>query len=103
MRITNGVKLTTMIVALVVGSIVASIAVVSSVIYINLHARSVSASFDQQVANIGVAVTLLERRISGAMLNWRASSSRSTSSHTAALSGSIGAPCGPRYHGRRRL
>lgn len=72
MRITNGVKLTTMIVALVVGSIVASIAVVSSVIYINLHARSVSASFDQQVANIGVAVTLLERRISGAMLNWRA-------------------------------
>lgn len=62
--------MTTSILALVLGSIVCSIAAVSGAIYFNLHAQSVAQSVEQQTTNIGIAATILERRLSGSVLTW---------------------------------
>jgi len=70
MRFFGNVKMTAVIAALVLCSIVISIAAVSGVLYMNLHARSIKTSQAQQQANVGVAATILERRISGSVLNW---------------------------------
>ncbi|WP_299733118.1 methyl-accepting chemotaxis protein [Devosia sp.] len=62
--------MTVAIAALVQCAILGSIAVVSTVIYLNLHDQSIQSSKVQQNANIGVAATILERRLSGSVLNW---------------------------------
>ncbi|MFC0008919.1 methyl-accepting chemotaxis protein [Devosia nitrariae] len=62
--------MTTAIAALVLISIIASIAAVSTTLYINLHASSVESSRNQQAINVQVASTILERRISGSVLSW---------------------------------
>ncbi|WEK04436.1 MAG: methyl-accepting chemotaxis protein [Candidatus Devosia phytovorans] len=62
--------MTTAIAALVLVSIIGSIAAVSGAIYINLHAGSMEDSKLQQDTNLAVAATILERRISGSVLNW---------------------------------
>ena len=69
-RFFGNVKMTAAIAALVLCSIVGSIAVVSTAIYLNLHQQSIQTSEVQQSANIGVAATILERRLSGSVLNW---------------------------------
>ncbi|MEO9299431.1 methyl-accepting chemotaxis protein [Devosia alba] len=69
-QIFGNIKMTTTIAALVIISIIGSIAVVSSTIYFNLHAQSIIDSESQQDANLAVAATILERRISGSVLNW---------------------------------
>jgi methyl-accepting chemotaxis protein len=70
MRFFGNVKMTAAIAALVLCSIIGSIAVVSGVIYMNLHARSIETSKSQQETNVAVAATILERRISGSVMNW---------------------------------
>ena len=69
-RMLGNIRMTTMIAALVLVSIIGSIAVVSGVIYMNLRDRSVADSHVQQATNLGVAATILERRISGSVLQW---------------------------------
>ena len=69
-RIFGNIRMTTAIAALVMFGIVGSIAAVSGAIYMNLHAQSIANSQLQQSANLGVAATILERRISGSVLNW---------------------------------
>ncbi|MDB5535281.1 MAG: hypothetical protein JWQ65_156 [Devosia sp.] len=69
-RFFGNVKMTVAIAALVQCAILGSIAVVSTVIYLNLHDQSIQSSKVQQNANIGVAATILERRLSGSVLNW---------------------------------
>jgi len=69
-QIFGNIKMTTAIATLVITSIIGSIAVVSGAIYLNLHAQSVVDSELQQDANLAVAATILERRISGSVLNW---------------------------------
>ena len=69
-RFFGNVKMTVAIAALVQCAILGSIAVVSVAIYLNLHAESIQSSKVQQNANIGVAATILERRLSGSVLNW---------------------------------
>ncbi|MET3899158.1 methyl-accepting chemotaxis protein [Devosia sp. UYZn731] len=69
-RFFGNVKMTVAIAALVQCAILGSIAVVSTVIYLNLHEQSIQSSKVQQNANIGVAATILERRLSGSVLNW---------------------------------
>jgi methyl-accepting chemotaxis protein len=69
-RILGNIRMTTMIAALVVVSIIGSIAAVSSAIYMNLRSQSIAGSQVQQQTNVGVAATILERRISGSVLNW---------------------------------
>jgi len=69
-RFFGNVKMTAVIAALVLCSIIISIAVVSGVLYVNLHDRSIQTSQAQQQANLGVAATILERRISGSVLSW---------------------------------
>ena len=69
-QIFGNIKMTTAIAALVITSIIGSIAVVSGAIYLNLHAQSVVDSELQQDSNLAVASTILERRISGSVLNW---------------------------------
>src|SRR5690606_36904790 len=54
----------------VLASIIGSIAVVSASIYVNLHGQAMADSRVQQETNLGVAATILERRISGSVLNW---------------------------------
>ncbi len=66
----GNIKMTTAIAALVLVSIIGSIAAVSGAIYLNLHAQSVIDSEAQQETNLAVAATILERRISGSVLNW---------------------------------
>jgi methyl-accepting chemotaxis protein len=66
----GNIKMTTTIAALVITGIIGSIAVVSGAIYLNLHSRSVAESRVQQETNLAVAATILERRISGSLLNW---------------------------------
>jgi len=66
----GNIKMTTAIAALVLVAIVGSIATVSGAIYVNLHDQSIADSRMQQDANLGVASTILERRISGSVLNW---------------------------------
>ncbi|MHA6300220.1 methyl-accepting chemotaxis protein [Devosia sp. CAU 1758] len=62
--------MTTSILVLVMLSIIGSIAAVSCAIYLNLHSQSMSDSRIQQETNLGVAATILERRISGSVLTW---------------------------------
>ncbi|MBB4053423.1 methyl-accepting chemotaxis protein [Devosia subaequoris] len=62
--------MTTTIMVLVMLSIIGSIAAVSTAIYLNLHAQSMADSEVQQETNLGVAATILERRISGSVLTW---------------------------------
>src|SRR5690606_10829494 len=54
----------------VLASIIGSIAVVSASIYVNLHGQAMADSRVQQETNLGVAATILERRISGSVLTW---------------------------------
>ena len=61
----GNIRMTTAIAALVLVSIIGSIAAVSGAIYMNLHARSMADSTVQQGTNLAVAATILERRISG--------------------------------------
>lgn len=63
-------RMTTAIATLVVLSIVGSIAAVSATLYVALYSEAVAFSRDQQVANIKVAATVLERRIAGSTLKW---------------------------------
>ncbi|GLQ54245.1 hypothetical protein GCM10010862_15040 [Devosia nitrariae] len=69
-RFFGNIRMTTAIAALVLISIIASIAAVSTTLYINLHASSVESSRNQQAINVQVASTILERRISGSVLSW---------------------------------
>ncbi|MDB5473632.1 MAG: hypothetical protein JWP99_935, partial [Devosia sp.] len=69
-RMLGNIRMTTMIAGLVLISIIGSIAAVSSAIYFNLRESSISNSQVQQVNNLGVAATILERRISGSVLSW---------------------------------
>ena len=69
-QIFGNVRMTTTIAALVLVAIIGSIAAVSGTIYMNLYSQSIEASRHQQEANIGVAATILERRISGSVLTW---------------------------------
>jgi len=64
------IRMTTAIAALVIVSIIGSIAAVSTTLYVNLYAESVQESRQQQQVNVQVAATILERRISGSVLNW---------------------------------
>ena len=66
----GNIRMTTAITALVLVSIIGSIAAVSGAIYMNLHANSMADSSVQQETNLAVAATILERRISGSVLNW---------------------------------
>ena len=66
----GNIRMTTAISALVLISIIGSIAAVSGAIYMNLHASSMADSRVQQQTNLAVAATILERRISGSVLNW---------------------------------
>ncbi|UJW87772.1 Cache 3/Cache 2 fusion domain-containing protein [Devosia sp. SL43] len=62
--------MTTTIAVLVFVAIIGSIAAVSGTIYMSLYNQSVANSEAQQTNNLGVAATILERRISGSVLNW---------------------------------
>jgi len=68
--ILRGIKMTTGIAALVLLSIVGSIAAVSAVIYFNLTAETAEHERVQQVANLGAAATILEKRLTGSVLVW---------------------------------
>ncbi|ODT83685.1 MAG: hypothetical protein ABS76_01850 [Pelagibacterium sp. SCN 64-44] len=63
--------MTTTILVLVLASIIGSIAAVSASIYFTLHAQAMQDSRVQQETNLGVAATILERRISGSVLSWK--------------------------------
>jgi methyl-accepting chemotaxis protein len=69
-RFFGSVKMTTVIAALVLCSIVTAIAVVSGAIYLNLHSRSLSDTGRQQQANLRMAATILEKNINGSVLKW---------------------------------
>ena len=69
-RILGNVRMTTTILVLVLASIIGSIAAVSSFIYFSLHSQAMDDSRVQQQTNLGVAATILERRISGSVLSW---------------------------------
>ncbi len=69
-RILGNVRMTTTILVLVMTSIIGSIAAVSASIYFNLYAQAMEDSRVQQQTNLGVAATILERRISGSVLSW---------------------------------
>jgi methyl-accepting chemotaxis protein len=69
-RFVGNVRMTTAIAVLVLVSIIGSIAAVSATLYFNLYAQSVAESRNQQRINVQVAATILERRISGSVLNW---------------------------------
>ena len=69
-QVLGNIRMTTAIAALVLIAIIGSIAAVSGTIYMSLHAQSIANSATQQTANLGVAATILERRISGSVLNW---------------------------------
>ncbi len=64
--------MTTAIALLVIASIITSIAVVSGAIYLGLHKQSVDQSKARQLTNLGVAATILEKRMSGSVVNWTA-------------------------------
>ena len=66
----GNIKMTTAIAALVLIAIIGSIAAVSGAIYLNLYSGSLTESKVQQETNLAVAATILERRISGSVLNW---------------------------------
>ena len=69
-RLLGNVRMTTTILVLVMLSIIGSIAAVSGVIYMNLHSQAMADGEVQQQTNLGVAATILERRISGSVLTW---------------------------------
>jgi len=69
-KIMGNVRMTTTILVLVMCSIIGSITAMSASIYFNLRERSLEDSRIQQETNIGVAATILERRISGSVLSW---------------------------------
>ncbi|HEY8576364.1 MAG TPA: methyl-accepting chemotaxis protein [Devosia sp.] len=66
----GNIRMTTAIAGLVFVSIIGSIGAVSGAIYLNLHSDSIADSALQQETNLAVAATILERRISGSVLNW---------------------------------
>jgi methyl-accepting chemotaxis protein len=66
----GNIRMTTTILVLVMGAIIASIGAVSASIYLNLRAQSLESSVAQQETNLGVTATILERRISGSVLEW---------------------------------
>jgi methyl-accepting chemotaxis protein len=69
-RALGNVRMTTTILVLVLASIIGSIAAVSASIYFNLYNQAMHDSRVQQQTNLGVAATILERRISGSVLSW---------------------------------
>ncbi len=69
-KVLGNIRMTTTILVLVMGAIIASIGAVSASIYFNLRAQSLESSVVQQETNLGVAATILERRISGSVLEW---------------------------------
>jgi methyl-accepting chemotaxis protein len=69
-RALGNVRMTTSILMLVMFSIIGSIAAVSGAIYLNLYNQSLADSRVEQSTNLGVAATILERRISGSVLTW---------------------------------
>ncbi len=69
-RLLGNVRMTTAILVLVLASIIGSIAAMSASIYFNLYTQSLEDSRNQQATNLGVAATILERRISGSVLTW---------------------------------
>jgi len=69
-RFLGNVRMTTTILVLVMLSIIGSIAAVSSAIYFSLHSQAMADGEVQQQTNLGVAATILERRISGSVLSW---------------------------------
>ncbi|QYO76507.1 methyl-accepting chemotaxis protein [Devosia salina] len=62
--------MTTTILVLVMLSIIGSIGAVSAAIYMSLHSQAIADGEVQQQTNLGVAATILERRISGSVLTW---------------------------------
>lgn len=66
----RSMKMTSAIAALVLCSIICSIAAVSAAIYLNLHQRSIADAAGQQEANVGIAATILASRISGSTVTW---------------------------------
>ncbi|WP_224703911.1 methyl-accepting chemotaxis protein [Devosia aquimaris] len=74
MRATSGfwgnIKLTTAIAGLVLGGIMVTIIAYSVSGYLDLRRQAIRQSVDQQVANLQVAGTILEKRLSGAVLTW---------------------------------
>lgn len=62
------IKMTTVIMSVVVGTMLASILVVSAALYVNLRSQSVAAGRAQQHGNVGVAATILET--AGSSLRW---------------------------------
>jgi len=69
-RFLGNIRMTTTILVLVMTAIIGSILAVSGAIYLNLREQSLADSRVQQQTNIGVAATILERRISGSVLQW---------------------------------
>ena len=69
-QLLGNVRMTTTIMVLVMAAIIGSILAVSSAIYLNLREQSLATTQMQQQTNIGVAATILERRISGSVLQW---------------------------------
>ncbi len=69
-RLFGNIRMTSTILVLVMCSIIGSIAAVSASIYVNLYSQSLADSRTQQDTNVGVAATILERRISGSVLQW---------------------------------
>ena len=63
-------RMRTAIAGLVLAAVVTSIASVSVAIYLNLRAQSIEASQEHQEANVGAAVTILEKRMSGFSVRW---------------------------------
>ena len=66
----GNVRMTTLILSLVLVSIIGSIAAVSTGIYMQARNSSIAESVELQHNNLAVAATILERRISGSVLNW---------------------------------
>jgi methyl-accepting chemotaxis protein len=66
------IRMTTAITALMVLSILLSIGIVSAAVYANLRSQSEAAAAEQQRVNLGIAATILERRISGSVVTWLA-------------------------------
>ena len=62
------IRMTTVIMGVVVGTMLASIMVVSGALYFNLRSQSVVAGRAQQHSNVGVAATILET--AGSSLRW---------------------------------
>lgn len=69
-QVFGNIRMTTAILSLVMVAIIGSIAAVSGAIYLDLHDQALAANKEQQRTNLGTAATILERRLSGSMLNW---------------------------------